>query len=553
MYIKKRWILLFLVVVIGVAIGYIYNHFFQENEAEQVCCKKHYIKVPSVLTITESTPIPILDSSKANQQITYNILNQVQEGLMRLGSNDVPVPGLAESYQVSPDYRTYTFTIRKNARWSDGKPVTANDFKYAWERALNPANEYEYAFLFYPIHNAQAYSLGKVGADQVGVSVTDESHLTVQLDKPDPNFLSLVTLTPFLPIRSDLVEKYGESYATSPETMSFTGPFVLQSFTPQKAELIKNKSYWDQAKVKLTAVDINVEVDQNKQIEDYKSELTSNIKSNGINLRNSKDYRSVINVSRGVSDFLEMNEAKMTLKNESIRKAITLQINNKEIQKFLSDGSVAAKGVIPPVLKTNNNKVINSKVQITYSQKAVKDSLSKGYQELGVSKLPDLKLLTYNDNRSILLAKEIKKQLGTIGINVTIERLDPSEKYKKESEGDFDLSISEWSLKYNDPDEFLSLWKSNSDTNISRFADPHYDSLLNQASLESNPTKRTQLLQEAERYLIVDKAVVMPLIYVNDLRLQKPYVKNVLYHPFGADYSLKWATYQPPKQVEATK
>ena len=129
---------------------------------------------------------------------------------MRLGPNNIPVLGLAESYQASPDYRTYSFTIRKNAVWSDGKPVTARDFKFAWERALSPENEYALAYLFYPIHNAKAYSMGKVTADQVGIIVKDDRHLIIQLDKPDPNFLSLVTLTPFLPLRSDLVKKYGE-------------------------------------------------------------------------------------------------------------------------------------------------------------------------------------------------------------------------------------------------------------------------------------------------------------------------------------------------------
>lgn len=553
MYIKRRWILLFLLVVTGGAIGYIYFQFFPKSEADEVCCKKHYIKVPSVLTITESTPIPILDSSKANQQITYNILNQVQEGLMRLGPNDIPVLGLAESYQVSPDYRTYTFTIRKNAVWSDGKPVTANDFKFAWERALNPANEYEYAFLFFPIQNAQSYYLGKSNVEQIGITTTDDKQLTIQLDKPDPNFLSLVTLTPFLPLRSDLVEQFGENYATSPETMSFTGPFQLQSFTPQKAHLIRNTNYWDQSKVKLSKVEINVEVDQKKQIDLYESELTTNTKSNNISLKSAKKYKNVINVSRGVSDFLEINGVKGPLKNNSIRKAIASLINKQEIQKSLLDGSVAAKGVIPPVLKTINNKPINTLIEIRFSQVEAKKLLVKGYQELGVSKLPDLKLLTYSDSRSIMLAHKIQKQLSVIGINVIIEKLSPQEKYKKESEGNFDLSISEWSLKYNDPVEFLSLWESDSEANISNFTDAHYDSLLDQALLETNPTKRTQLLQEAERYLIVDKAVVVPLIYVNDLRLQKPYVKNVLYHPFGADYSLKWAAYQPPKQVEATK
>jgi oligopeptide transport system substrate-binding protein len=548
LYIKKRWILLFLVVVIGVAIGYIYMQFFHKNEADKVCCKKHYIDVPSVLTITESTPIPILDSSKANQQITYNILNQVQEGLMRLGPNDIPVLGLAESYQVSPDYRTYTFTIRKNAVWSDGKPVTANDFKFAWERALNPANQYEYAFLFYPIHNAQSYSLGKVSAEQIGVIATDDKQLTIQLDKPDPNFLSLVTLTPFLPMRSDLVEKYGDNYATSPETMSFTGPFQLQSFTPQKANLIKNPNYWDKSKVKLLNVAMNVEVDQSKQKEFYQSESSAMIKLNSRELKNFTKSPQLLRVQKSKVDFIEMNQKREIFKNENIRRAIQFAVNNSEIAQEMNDGSTSADSVVPlSMIKEKPEWIING------NSKQAELLLDKGIKELNRNGLPVLEITTYNLQHFISVANIVKKQLERIGMKVSIKKYDTAQKSKSDSVGEYDLSVSQWASYYNKPEDNLKLWSSKDGRNISGFQNNEYDFILTKIDEETNLAKRDQLLQEAEKYLIVDKAVVMPLVYVNDLRLQKPYVKNVLYHPFGADYSLKWATYQPPKQIEATK
>jgi oligopeptide transport system substrate-binding protein len=532
--------------VLGIGISYLYIKFFQTNNADEVCCAKHYLKVPPVLTITESTAIPILDSSKANQQITYNILNQVQEGLMRLGSNNIPVLGLAESYQVSKDYRTYTFTIRKNAVWSDGQPVTANDFKYAWQRALSPENDYAFSYLFYPIHNAEAYSLSKVGADQIGITVNDAKHLTVQLDKPDPNFLSLVTLTPFLPLRQDLVEKFGEKYATSPvpESMSFTGPYQLKSFNPESAVLIKNPSYWDSKNVKLAEVKIDVKVDQEKRASLYKSELSSMTKVNTNQKGNIKQLKAI-------STYLIFNQK--NLQNLKVRQAIQLALNTKEMVSHLADGSSESMSLVPPVLITDKKKVFKTNLHLKSHISESKRLLQEGLKDLGISEPLSLSLLTYDDSRSLRIANEIKKQLLNVGVLVNIEKYNVKKKEEKEENGDYDLSINEWFAEYHDPSIFLNIFTSKAMENTSNFSDKHYDTLIEKASIEANPAKRDQYLHQAEKYLIEDKAVIKPLVYVNDLRLQKSYVKNVLYHPFGADYSLKWATYQPPKQIEATK
>jgi oligopeptide transport system substrate-binding protein len=537
--------------LIIVAGGYVYINFFQEDEADEVCCAKHELTPPKVLTITESTPIPILDSSKANQQITYNILNQVQEGLMRLGPNDIPVPGLAESYQVSPDQRTYTFTIRKNAVWSDGKAVTAHDFKFAWERALSPANEYAFAYLFYPINNAEAYSLGKVKSDQVGITATDNRHLTIQLDKPDPNFLSLVTITAFLPLRQDLVEKYGEYFGTSAETMSFTGPFKLKAFTPEKALLEKNMSYWDQGKVNLKEAIINVEVDIDKSIQNYKSELTSLINVDSPKKISKNNYGEFKKNPKAITDFLVFNHKSNFFANSNIRKSILLAINKKSI--VMSNGPTDAKDFIPPVIKSNK-EVFRSGIDVSNQVNRAKEFLELGIKEVGLKENKLLTIVTYNDKPSIDLANQVKKILhDELGLNTVVRSYDSKRKKQVELSGDFDLSIFEWSAKYHEPLNFLTFMKSNETTNTSGFNSSHYDALLSQAEMQSDGVKRTKLLNDAEKYLIMDQIALVPLIHINSYHLEKKYVKNILFHPFRTEYTLKWATYQPPKKVEATK
>jgi oligopeptide transport system substrate-binding protein len=544
LYLKKRWLLLFFTVVIVVLGSYLYINFFSSDKAEPPCCVKHKVVIPPVFSITESTPITNLDSSKANQTITYNILNQIQEGLMRLGTKDIPVLGLAESYQVSPDYRTYTFTIRKNAKWSDGKPVTANDFLYAWKRVLTPTNHYEYGYLFFPIHNAEAYYKGEITADQLGVSAPDDNHLVVKLVNPDPNFLSLVTHTTFLPGRLDLVKKYGDDYASVPDKMSFTGPFQLKTVTPKKAVLVKNEMYWDKANVYLPEVAINVEVDPAKQVDLFKSELTGMIKLDPQYAIPFKTDTNLKIAPKAITDYIEMNQRKSLFQNIHIRKAIQLALNRDDIATVLQDGSTKADEIVPPVLKTSRNEAFRAGIKLPFHLEEAKTNLNKGYQELGIAQPSVLTLVTYNDQHSITLADHVKKQLHAIGLEVNVKKYDPNKKSQVEPNGDYDLSVSEWSADYHDPATFLSLWHSAMPENISGFQNSNYDSLLDRATIEEDPVKQVKFLQQAEKYLLKDQAVIVPLVYLNDFRLQKSYVKNVLYHPFGAEYTLKWATYR---------
>lgn len=546
MYIKKRWLILFILIILAIPTYFIYDFFFSSDQDKEVCCVKPKVVIPSVLNISESTPISNLDSSKATETVTYNILNQVQEGLMRLGPKDVPQPALAQSYEVSSDYRIYTFTIR-NTTWSDGKPLTAHDFLYAWKRALSPVNQYNNAKLFFPIHNAQAYNEGKVPADQLGISAPDEHHLVVQLDNPNPNFLSLTTFTPFFPLRQDLVEKHRDKYASTPEQMSFIGPFQLESVYPKRAVLIKNESYWDKANVKLPKVDIKIEVDSTKQIGLYNSELTGMIKLDPHYLNFNNKSSNPVNISRAITDYMDMNERRPLLQNLHIRKAIQLALNRDDMVDELKDGSSVADAVIPPALKTAKGEPFRSGISLPYRAEEAKTHLAQGLQELGLSQVTPLTLLTYNDQHSIILANKAKEQLKAIGIDVEIKQYDPGEKAKLDANGEYDLSISEWSVDYHDPSSFLFLWHSGVNLNVSGFQDVKYDALLDQAKNEVDPAKQVQLYQQAEKYLLSDQAVIMPLVHIGDLRLQKSYVKGVLYHPFGAEYTLKWATYQPKK------
>jgi oligopeptide transport system substrate-binding protein len=246
-------------------------------------------------------------------------------------------------------------------------------------------------------------------------------------------------------------------------------------------------------------------------------------------------------------DFLEMNQKNELLKNKNIRKSIQLSINKDILVSKVEDGSFKTNGILPMsrhsrVLERSNPNIEQSKLL-----------LQKGCVEESDNCSIELDLITYNIPHYVLIADQIKKQLEEIGIIVNLAKYDIDKKSELDTKGKYDLSVAGWSSYYFQPIDNLKLWYSKDSRNISGFKNKNYDLLIEKAELEINSQKRKKLIQDAEQLLVQEEAAVVPLLNRSDLRLQKSYVKNVLYHPFGADYTLKWATYQPPKKIAATK
>ncbi|MGG0187788.1 peptide ABC transporter substrate-binding protein, partial [Bacillus rhizoplanae] len=165
-----------------------------------------------VLNLLETQEIPSMDSSKATDAVSFLALNNVMEGLYRLDKDQKPTPGMAESYKKSDDGKTYTFKLRKDAKWSNGDPVTAKDFVFAWQRLLDPKTAAEYAFIMYDVKNAQAINEGKAPVDSLGVKAVDDNTLEVQLDNPVPYFIELTTFGSFYPLNEKVVKEKGDKY-----------------------------------------------------------------------------------------------------------------------------------------------------------------------------------------------------------------------------------------------------------------------------------------------------------------------------------------------------
>ncbi|SFI87194.1 peptide ABC transporter substrate-binding protein [Thermoflavimicrobium dichotomicum] len=496
------------------------------------------------LEITEARMPTQLDPAKFAEINGGNVLNSVQEGLMRIGKDNRPVLGVAEKYEITEDGKVYTFYIRKDAKWSDGKPVTAHDFEYAWKRMLDPEMKAQMAYALHTIKNAREYNLGQVTADQVGIQALDDKTLKVELEKRDSHFLSVVAMPNFVPLRKDIVEKFNEQYAVNSTSMVYNGPFVMESFTPSKIILKKNPTYWDRGSVSLNQVTIHIMKDTAKEIDLYNSGKLDIARLQNFNdaYINSPEY---VHAETARLNYLIMNHKKEFFRNENIRFALTLAIDRQAIVKFIKDGSTPAGALVPPsiVVDGKSFRSIAKKDLVTFNRKKAQEYLRKGLAELNLDKPPKLVLLSPDDERRGA-ALEIKRQLKeNLGLEVLIDTPAPDARKVLKKNKKFDLLFEGWTADYNDPSSFINIWHSTSEMNEGGFNSPMLDRIIDSSLNQTDETRKMKDWMKAEQLIVQPGklAVVIPLYYKGSAFLQKKHVKDFYRHPYGVEYSLKWA------------
>ncbi|MFC7441963.1 peptide ABC transporter substrate-binding protein [Laceyella putida] len=503
-----------------------------------------------ILRITESNQISSLDSAKYVDIVSWNVLYNVNEGLMRLGPNNRLVNGMAEEVKISPDKKTYTFKLRDDAEWSDEEPVTAHDFEYAWKRALDPKTKSEYAYILYPIAGAEEYNKGTGSASQVKVKALDEKTLEVRLKQPEHHFLSLTTQSTYFPLRKDIVEKYKDEYTKTPDKMVYNGPFIIQSITPTQVTLVKNETYWDRDTVQLQQVDVVVQAETSKRINLYNAGEADTTKIDSEFVYAYKQTKDYTNLELASSQYLLMNETKSFFKNANIRRAISLAVDRNEIvETVLKDGSKPAGALIPPAMTEGAQsfrKLAGGEI-VKHDTALAQAYFNKGLKELGLSRPPDsIVMLCFNDQRSNV-AISIKEQLKEkLGLEIKLNALPRKNKVAYELKGEFDMTMSSWFADYSDPIGFLEIWTANSKLNYMKFKNPTFDQLIKKAKSTTSQKEKTDTMIQAEKLLVGtgsgQQAAIVPLYYEVNSFLQKPYVKNLHRHPYGAEYDLKWAS-----------
>jgi oligopeptide transport system substrate-binding protein len=472
-----------------------------------------------------------------------DILLNVMEGLYRLDADLKPEPAQAESVEISGDKLTHTFTLRDGIKWSDGSPVTSQDFKYAWLRAMHPdtAGQYSYILTTF-IKGGAEFNAGDGSAGDVAIETPDDKTLEVTLVSPSPFWLGLTAFQTYSPQKQSFVEEQGDKYAQSADALLYNGPYTLTDFRPtQGVSFVKNDQYWDKGNVAIEQIDAKIVKERDTAVNLHESGQLDITEISGEyvdEFRDSPDFQAQTNFA---VFYLVGNYELPFFQNENIRRAFQLGFDRKSMtREILNDGSEPALGYVPSGIAGPGDQTFREAVGPTmpeFDAQEARRLFEKGTQELGEN--PTIELLAYDteSGRDIatFLQSQFEENLGA-KIDVKVQPFD--RKLELESNGEFQLSWQGWIADYNDPMTFMDLWLSDSPFNTQKYTSERYDELVGGAQTETDFGKRMDMLLEAEKVLVEEDAACAPMFYEGQVRLVDPSIKNFVYYRSGG-YAMK--------------
>ncbi|HSO58901.1 MAG TPA: peptide ABC transporter substrate-binding protein [Paenisporosarcina sp.] len=527
-----------------------------DKEDETAGEEEPKVEEDQILNLIAGTEIPTMDSSLVTDSVGFDLLNNVAEGLYRLDQENVPVPAMAEAEPtISEDGLVYEFKIR-DAKWSDGSPVTAGDFEFAWKRAMNPdtASEYGPYMMAGVLKNATEISEGSVDFNELGVKAVDEKTLEVTLEKPVPYFLSLMAFGTYLPLNEAFVTEQGDAYATNSDALISNGPFTLTEWdgTGSSWSLVKNDEYWDAENVKLTQINYDVVKETATAVNLYK---TGEVDRTGLSGEFAAQYANdseLLKEKDSVVFYFKFNQERngkpSPLANKNIREAIAKSYNKEDlVNVVLNNGSVAANYLVPAEFTFDENandfRDINGDMAV-YNQEEAKAAWEKGLAELGVTEL-SLELLGGDSDLSKKMDEYFKSQMeGTLeGLTLNLKQVPFAVRLDLDTAQDYDIQSAGWGPDFQDPYTFMNLFVTDGGNNMMSYSNEKYDELIaaSAGELATDAEARWNAMAEAEKILIAEDYGIAPNYQRGTMQLVKPYVQGVVSHQFGGDYSYKWA------------
>lgn len=465
---------------------------------------------------------------------------QIFEGLARLDAKDQPVPGVAEKWDVSPDGMKYVFYLRPNAKWSNGEPVTAHDFAFAWKRALDPEFASENAYMLYPVKNAQAYNEKKATADQLGIKAVDDRTLEVTLEKPTEYFLSLTAFHVFYPVHQKTVIASPDKWATDVKTLIGNGPFKITNWVHSgKLEFVKNDQYWDAAAVKLTKMEWPISDSQTTRLALIENNQVDMMVEPPVVEHDRLAKAGLLKISPYLgAQYYVFNTQKAPFNNPKVRKAFALAINRDMLVKNVIKGGKqpayawVAPGLINPATgkdfrEEGGNYVVED---IALAKTLLAEA---GYPD--GQGLPPITILFNTSEIHKSVAEAIQEMWKkNLGITVNLTNQESKVFLASRSQGEFQIARASWIGDYADPMTFMDVFRD--PTNDAKYRNPAYDRLIEQAQSTIDQKVRMQAMHDAEKMLFED-TVIMPIYYSTLPFVAKPYVKGYSWSVLGvADF-----------------
>lgn len=473
-----------------------------------------------------------LDPHIVNGVSSFNVLSALFEGLVAEDPHDLhPVPGVAERWEISPDEKTYTFHLRRDARWSNGEPVTARDFIDSYRRVLSPAMASDVAYMLYPVANAEAFNTGKItDFSQVGFRQVDDWTLEITLASPTPYFLSLLSHYSWFPVHLPTIQKHGPAFErgsrwTRPGRLVGNGPFNLEEWRlNDRIRVQKSATYWDAKTVSLNAIVFHT-IDSNdveeRAFRSGQLHVTDSIPVNRID-RYRREHPELLRIDPYLGTyFFRANVTRPVLNNRLVRRALAMSIDRQAIVENVWRGGQLPAGCFTPP----NTAGYTCESFIPYDPSGARKLLAEaGYPE--GRGLPAIEIL-FNSSENHKLTAEAVQQMWRKELNLNAALVNQEEKvyFDSRRQMNYEISRSTWIGDYNDPNSFLNIWTSGNANNQTGWSNPEYDRLIAEGEKTGDPALRFAAFQKAEAILL-DDAPILPVYFYTHAFLLRPSVKG---------------------------
>ncbi|MCG8513013.1 MAG: peptide ABC transporter substrate-binding protein [Halanaerobiales bacterium] len=479
-----------------------------------------------------------LDPQLANSQDTSTVAHHIYEGLIRYTGGEIK-PGMAKNWEVSADGRVYTFQLRE-AKWSNGEPVTAYDFEYGIRRLLDPQTGSYYSFAGFIIKNGAKVNRGELPVEELGVKAIDAKTLRIELEQPADYFLAYTGFVSFYPVKKDYVEKHGKEFAADADKLLYNGPFILKEWRHEdRLILVKNPDYWNRETVKLDGAEIIIVTDANTAVSMFENGILDLV---DVPTALIEQYRDDVEFYfSGADDFLKYGiDTNPYLKNTNLRRAINYSIDRENFIKLTTNDIYQAgtRYVIPIVSGVEKSYGEEYPLQfypLKADLKLAENYLKQALDELGLNSPAEIELefLTTDHDTSRIQAEVLQHMIQQLGIKVEIRQVTYKQRLTMEAEHQFDMVFSGWAPDYDDPLTYLELWVSDGPYNHGGFNNQEYDALIKQAIYETDQRQRMDALFAAEKVLL-EEAGICPLQFRRIPYMINPRVKGLIRYYIGA-------------------
>ncbi len=486
-----------------------------------------------------------LDPHRVSGDWENRIVGDIFEGLLTEDINANAIPAQAKSWTISDDGKVYTFILRDDIFWSDGTPVTAHDFAFALKRLMDPKTAATYAYLQYPIKNAEAINGGKItDPDALGVAALKDKTLQITLENPTPYFLTALTHYTAYPVPKHVVEAKGDEWVKI-GNIAVNGPYKPIEWLPNShVKTAKNEKYYDVANLKIDNVVFYTLEDQSAALKRYRAGefdiLTGFPKDQYAWLQKNHPGEARVAPFAGLYYYV-YNSSKPPLNDKRVRQALSMAINREIIgPKILGTGELPAYSWVPPGMANYPTPYEAPWKSLSYGEKVAQ--AKKLINEAGYGPDNPLKLqLRYNTNENHKrIAIAIAAMWKALGVEIELFNAETKVHYADLKKGQLEVARAGWLADYNDAENFLQLLRSDISYNYGRWKNARYDALLDEAALETDLVKRAKILRAAEK-IAIDETAAAPIYYYLTENVVSPKISGFEDNAFDI-HRTRWLT-----------